>query len=223
MIQSLIKEVVQIEISGKKLTNGTLIDVGSDMIVLFNGVDFVYIPTIHIQKYKVDRNNEYNIKAPSAPPSIIIEEKNEELSFRRILTQAKGSFVEVYATGNQSLHGSIVDIMDDYFIFQSPIYKTVYIPLHHLQWLIPYTQNERPYGLDVDDDFSSKPNHESFAKIFEVQVEKFKNKVVIFNIAGNKNHIGKINQVKEQVVEIQTARMQPVYLNLHHIKTLHLM
>ena len=56
---------------------------------------------------------------------------------------------------------------------------------------------------------------------FEDQVEKFKNKIVVLNIGGNKSHIGKINNVEEQIVEIQSARTSPVYLNLHHIKTLH--
>ena len=96
----------------------------------------------------------------------------------------------------------------------------MYISLNHLKWLIPYTQNESPYGLD-NHNVSLQPNNESLASTFEVQVEKFKNKIVVFNIDGNKSFIGKINKVEDQIVEIQTARTNSIYLNLNHIKTLH--
>jgi hypothetical protein len=220
IIQTLVKQVVQIEVSGKKLINGTVIDLGNDMFVLFNGTDFVYIPLVHIHRFSVDRDNENDIKAPTDFPSINTEKNKEELSFGEVLTQAKGKYVEIYVTGGQPLHGQITSIMNNYFVFQSPIYKTMYITIDHLKWLIPYTQNEKPYGLD-NDNSSLQTNNESLASTFKVQVEKFENKVVVFNIGGNKSFIGKINNVEGQIVEIQTARANSIYLNLHHIKTLH--
>ncbi|WP_342515097.1 DUF2642 domain-containing protein [Sporosarcina sp. FSL K6-1522] len=220
IIQSLINEVIQIEISGKKLISGTVLDVGSDMIVLFNGADFVYVPIVHIQRFWADRNNENDIKAPTEFPSIVAEESKEALSFGEVLTQAKGKFVEIYVTGAQPLHGYITSIMDNYVVFQSPIYKTMYISLNHLKWLIPYAQNERPYGLD-NQSFSFQPNDESLANTLEVQVGKIKNKIVVLNIGGNKSYVGKINNVEAQIVEVQTARTQSIFLNIDHIKTLH--
>ncbi|MFJ7936756.1 DUF2642 domain-containing protein [Sporosarcina sp. NPDC096371] len=220
IIQSLLNDVVKIEVSGKKLLNGTVIDLGTDMIVLFNGTDFLYIPLDHIQSFEVDKDNENGIKAPTDFSSIITGENNENLSFRKVLTQAKGDYVEIFVTGGQPLHGYITSIMNNYFVFQSPVYKTMYISLNHLKWLIPYTHNKRPYGLD-NHTMSLQPNNESLASTFEVQVEKFKNEIVVFNIEGHKSHIGKINNIEEQIVEIQTARNQPKYINLNHIKTLH--
>jgi hypothetical protein len=221
LIQSLVKKIVQIEVSGKKVINGTIIDLGSDMIVLFNGTDFVYIPLDHIQNLRVDHKNEYDIKYPTMIPSINVKENNEGLTLRKSLTQAKGMFVEIYVTSGQPLHGYITNIMNNYFVFNSPIYKTMYITLNHLKWLIPYSQNQLPFGLTDHHNFPGQPTDVSLAKTFETQVEKFKNEIVVFNIGENNNHIGKINNVEEKIVEIQTARTQPVYLNLHHIKTLH--
>ena len=83
IILGLVNEVVQIEVSGKKLINGTVIDLGSDMIVLFNGTDFVYIPLNHIQSFKVDCDNENEIKDPTEPPSIITEENEGGFIFWR--------------------------------------------------------------------------------------------------------------------------------------------
>lgn len=220
IIQSLVKEVVRIEVSGKKLLNGTVVDLGTDVVVIFNGTVFVYIPLHHIQSFEVDKNNEYDIKVPTEFPSIIAEDKNDNLSLRQIITQAKGNYVELYVTGGQPLHGYITTIMDNYFVFDSPVYKRIYISLSHLKWLIPYSKNERPYGLD-NNVIPLQLNHKLLAGTFKEQVEKFKNEIVIFNIEGHKSHIGKINNVEEQIVEIQSARNRPVYINIDHIKSVH--
>ncbi|WP_313891485.1 DUF2642 domain-containing protein [Psychrobacillus sp.] len=220
IIQSLIKEVVQIEISGKKLVNGTLVDLGSDMIVLFNGTDFVYIPLNHIQSFVVDRNNENDIQDPSEFSLIIADENKDDLSFKEVLTQATGKNVEIYVTDGQLLHGHITCIMNDYIVFFSPIYKTMYISMKHLKWLIPYPQNECLYDMNVPNVPVQSNNH-SLAISFEEQVQKYKNTLVVLNIGGNKSYIGKIKNIEKQVVEIQRARSAPFYLNLDHIKTLH--
>lgn len=220
IIQSLVKEVVQLEVSGKNFLNGTVIDLGTDTIVLFNGTEFMYIPLEHIQNFKVDRDNDDNIEAPTEFPSIIPEEDNEELSFRKVLTLAQGTYVEINVTGGKPLHGYITSIKDNYFVFQSPVYKTMYISLNHLKWLIPYAQNEIPYGLDGAP-ITLQLNDESLAGTFEGQLEKFKNEIVVFNVGEHKSHIGKITNVEEQIVEIQAARKQSAYVNMNHVKTLH--
>jgi hypothetical protein len=221
MIQSLVKEVVQLEISGKKLINGTLIDLGSDVLVLFNGTDFVYIPTNHIQCLRSNLTDDIEIKAPTEFPSIIMEDDDKgDLSIIKVLTQAQAEFVKIYVTGSQPLHGIITSIKDNYFVFHSPIYKKMYIALNHLKWLIPYTKNKKPYGLDGHN-FLVQSNNELLASTFEVQVKDLKNKLVIFNIGEKEKHIGKINNVEDQIVEIQTASTYPIYLNLSHIKTIH--
>lgn len=220
IIQSLIKEVVQIEVSGKKLINGTVIDLGSDIMVLFNGADFVYIPLNHIQTFGVVRKDEYDFQDPTEFPSITVGEREEELSLKETLIQAKGKNVEIYIIDGQPLHGQIQRIMNDYFEFYSPIYKTMYISINHLKWLIPYSQNESPYGF-VDKNLPLQSNNESLASTFEAQVKKLNNTMVVVNIGGNKSHIGKIKNVEEQIVEIQRARTTSIYLNIDHIKTMH--
>lgn len=220
IIQSLIKEVVQIEVSGKKLINGTVVDLGSDLMVLFNGTDFVYIPLNHIQSFGVDRNNENDIEDPTEFPLIIANENKDDLSFKEALTQATGKNVEIYVTDGQPLHGHITCIMNDYIVFFSPIYKTMYISVKHLKWLIPYPQSERLYDMDIPKKPIQSNNH-SLASSFEEQVQKYKNTLVALNVGGNKSYIGIIKNVEKQVVEFQRARSAPFYLNLDHIKTLH--
>lgn len=215
-----IGKYVKLEISGKKFLHGLLIDIGSDLWVVFNGYDYLYIPTIHIQNWgflKQDEIDEISFNDEPTP----IYNHNEEISLRKTLTAAKGIFTEIYVTSKQALHGYIISIMNNYFVFYSPIYKTMFISLNHLKWLIPYTNNQRPYGLG-NASLPVNPSNITFARSFEVQIEKLIGDLIIFNIGENEHVMGKINSIKNNFVELITAKEDPVYLNLHHIKTVHM-
>ncbi len=215
-----IGKYIKLEISGKKLLSGLLVDIGSDLWVLFNGIDYLYIPAIHIQNWhflKQDEIDEITFNNEPAP----IYNHNEEISLRKTLTSAKGIFSEIYVTSKQALHGYIISIMNNYFVFYSPIYKTMFISLNHLKWLIPYTTNQRPYGLS-NSSLPVNPSNLTFARSFEVQIEKLTGELIVFNIGENENVMGKIHGIKNNFVELITAKEDPVYLNLHHIKTVHM-
>ena len=221
MIQGLVNRVVWIEVSGKIYISGRLVKLGSDTLVLFDGKDYYYMPLVHIQKMKVDDNEKRDIEIPTDTPSITSEYDKDDISLRKVLTQAKGAFVEIYVTAGKPLHGYITSIMNNYFVFHSPIYKTMYIAIKHLKWLIPYTNSQPPYGLE-NQNFPVPAIHTSLARTFEVQIEKFKNQIVIFNVGESNHHVGKINNIEEQMVELLAARNQSIMINLQHIKTLHL-
>lgn len=211
---------IKLEISGKKYISGLLCDIGSDLWVVFNGVDYLYIPIIHIQNWqfmKQDEIDEITFSDESTP----IYNHNEEISLRKTFTAAKGIFTEIYVTSNQSLHGYIISIMNNYFVFYSPIYKIMFISLNHLKWLIPYSNNQRPYGLS-NANLPVNPSNITFARSFEVQIEKLTGELVVFNIGENENVIGKIQGIKNNFVELISAKEDPVFLNLQHIKTVHM-
>ncbi|MEH7120949.1 DUF2642 domain-containing protein [Neobacillus vireti] len=211
---------IKVEISGKKFIYGLLVDIGSDLWVIFNGVDYLYIPTIHIQNWQFMKQYEIDEITFSDEPTPIYNH-NEEISLRKTLTAAKGIFVEIYVTSNQTLHGYIISIMNNYFVFYSPIYKTMFISLNHLKWLIPYTNNQRPYGLS-NASLPVSPSNLSFARSFEVQIEKLIGELIVFNIAENENVIGKIQSINNNFVELISAKEEPIYINFQHIKTVHL-
>ncbi|MCR2823201.1 hypothetical protein [Lederbergia panacisoli] len=77
-----------------------------------------------------------------------------------------------------------------------------------------------PYNLD-NRNFPTQSTNVLLARTFEVQIEKSINEIVVFNIGKDNNDIGKVTKVEEQIVEIQTARTHPFYLNIDHIKTMH--
>jgi len=215
-----IGKYIKMEISGKILLKGILIEIGSDLWVLFNGLDYLYIPTIHIQNWQFLKEDEIEDIYMTNEPTPIYNH-NEEISLRKTLTSAKGIFSEIFVTSNQSLHGYIISIMNNYFVFYSPIYKTMFISLNHLKWLIPYTSNQRPYGLS-NSNLPVSPSNLTFARSFEVQLEKLIGNLIVFNIGENENVFGKIQSIKNNFIELITAKEDPVYLNLQHIKTVHM-
>ena len=220
MIRNLNKETVKLDISGKKVLEGIIVDSGSDMIVLYNGEDYYYISNNHIHAVKTNGSSENSIIMPTETPDIVLNNNKDDLTLEKVLSRAVGIYCEIYVTGNQALHGYISNIMDDYFVFQSPIYKTIYIKIEHLKWLIPYSNNHSPYKLS-DNDFQVQTFNENLSNTFEKQIENLKNKLVVFNQGENVNHIGRMNNIKGHIVELQTARGNSIYLNLYHLKSMY--
>jgi hypothetical protein len=212
---------IKLEISGNKAINGILIDIGSDLWVIYNGYDYLYIPTVHVQNWKFPKQEEIDEIITLSDDQSPIFSPNEEISLRKTLTAAKGIFTEIYVTSKQALHGYIISIMNNYFVFYSPIYKTMFISLNHLKWLIPYANNQRPYGLS-NASLPVNPSNITFARSFEVQIEKLNGTLAVFNIGENENSMGKIMGIKNNFVELISAKGDPVYINLQHIKTVHM-
>ncbi|WHX98218.1 DUF2642 domain-containing protein [Neobacillus sp. DY30] len=212
---------IKLEISGNKHISGILIDIGSDLWVIYNGYDYLYVPTVHIQNWKIPKIEEIDEIITLSEDQSPIFNPNEEISLRKTLTAAKGIFTEIFVTSKQAIHGYIISIMNNYFVFYSPIYKTMFISLNHLKWLIPYTNNQRPYGLS-NANLPVNPSNITFARSFEVQIEKLMGTLIVFNLGENESYMGKIMGIKNNFVEVSTAKGDPVYLNLQHIKTVHM-
>ena len=76
---------------------------------------------------------------------------------------------------------------------------------------------ERPYNLS-NQALPLQPNSLSLARTFEVQIEKLIDELVVFNVYENDSVCGKVNRIEGNIIEIQTARNNLSYLNLHHLK-----
>ncbi|CAN7169332.1 DUF2642 domain-containing protein [Rossellomorea sp. LjRoot5] len=212
-------EAVIIELTGKKTINGYLIEVGSEVLIVYNGVDYIYISTSHIKNMSVVSKDSIGIDEPSVSPQL---EQEDQLSLRKILTTAKGVFLEIYTTGNQPIHGYITGIMNNYFAFYSPVYKTMFISLQHLKWLIPYSTNLSPYRLSKENLPVNPSNSITLARSFEVQLEKLSGHLVVLNLGVQEEMIGKIERVSDNIMELITAKGESTYLNMQHIQTVHL-
>ncbi len=216
----LIGKKIDVEISGGSFHKGILLDSGLDIIVVYNGKNhsFIYIPFNHVQRLKETSLEEEDF-SNSPPPEKPIE--TDVISFRKALTVAKGLFVQIYVTGNKSIHGYLSSIMNDYFVFHSPVYKSMFISMNHVKWLIPYPQNTTPYLLD-NQKFQLSPPPSTLARSLEEQLKKFENQLVILDGGDNSEKIGFLQKVRNNKITLITAEGEQVYRNVEHIKTIHL-
>lgn len=207
-------QIIEIEVSAKKLITGKLIEYGSDVAVVYNGRCFFYVPVLHIIHIKKSENTEDQIITVAPTP---IGKDDKLISFEKILANALGIFVETYITGNQSIYGYITHIQDDYILFYSPAFKTILIPIIHVKWIIPHL-DKTPYRVNDNPVVSSKA---VLAATFEEQIKKLIGEVVLFDLGKNSDKIGMIKNFENNMVELITGDGQTLFLNLPHIKSIH--
>ncbi len=217
MIQDLIGEQVTVHLSGNTLFNGILTDMGSDIIVIFNGAQYIYIPLLHIHSFNKNKEpNEY----VSQPTNSSIVDDMESISYRKTLTYAKGTFVEIYVTGNLTFHGYITNVLNDYFVFYSPVFKQMFISLSHLKWLSPYHQNIAPFNLSQEK-FPVNPSTMPLLRSLEDQLKREVGKLIVFDGGSNPSKIGLLSNIDQSIIELIVANGDVVHLNLDHIKSIH--
>jgi hypothetical protein len=218
-INNLIGKEVLIEISGNTLFNGILIDIGLDLLVLFNGKQFLYIPLTHLHNMKVNPDPEITTEAPS----LATIEKNMDtgLAYRKILNNSKGRFLEIFVTGNRSIHGYITNVMNDYIAFYSPVYKTVMISMQHLKWFTPYSSQLTPYTLS-NESLPVVPSTIPCARSFDEQLIKYLGQLVVFDLGDNPEKIGLLKNINNNIVQLVSASGATIYWKQYHLKTVHL-
>lgn len=216
---SLIGEKVVIEVSGKRPLSGKLIDVGLDIVVLLHHLRYLYIPFAHVHNLKADVSSGGGSESGGLPDESSIGLQVEELTTAKILQEAKGLFVEIYVSGNKSIHGYLNGVMNDYFTLYSPIYGTVYVSLNHLKWLIPYPTSHVPYARSTGNApmGQSQPN---LGKTFEDTLKKEVGKMAVIDLSGASERIGVIKRVTGGIIDVVDADGNSTLLNLMHVKTM---
>ncbi|MFJ5624256.1 DUF2642 domain-containing protein [Peribacillus loiseleuriae] len=214
----LIGNNVYIELTKKSYFKGILTDVGSDILVLYDGQKFFYIPWLHVRSLQLNSNTNDQIDNPIESS---LAEETESISYRKILTNAKGMFTEISVIGNLSFHGYVLSVLSDYFVFYSPVFNTMYISLSHLKWITPYNKNITPYTLS-NTSLPVNPSNTPLLRSFEDQLKKVEGKLVVIDGGGDPMKIGLLKNVKNNLLEIAIASGETVYLKLTHVKSLHL-
>ncbi|MDQ6601046.1 DUF2642 domain-containing protein [Bacillus salipaludis] len=220
MLLDFIEKNIEVEITGGIVHRGILIDSGLDVLVLYHECThtFLYIPFVQIQRVKeisfIEEDTCFG--TPSEKPIEI-----EAISYRKILLNARGLFVKAYVTGNKTINGYLTSIMNDYFEFYSPAYKTVFISMNHLKWLIPYPANTTPYKLDSRN-VLLKHRSSPLARRFDDQLKKLENQLVILDDGDHPDKIGLLEKVQDNQATLITDEGEIVVWNLEHIKTIQL-
>lgn len=212
-----LSQPVSVTVSGSRVPiKGTLIDLGNDILVLHNGMQFLYVPLVHLQQLSRCPAAEADFGPPPEPP----QEGTAELSYRKVLMNAKGMFSELYITGNQSVHGYVTSIMNDFFVFYSPMYRSLFVSMRHLKTLIPYDDQTTPYSLEQEK-FPVNPTSASLSRTFDQQLKKFEGEFVVLDLGVHPGKIGMLKSVTGNLIELVTADGASTFIHLDHVKTIH--
>jgi hypothetical protein len=217
-MQNLIGKKVEVEVTGKTIFQGILIDLGQDILVLFNGKDYFYIPLLHVHNLRV--NDLIELETNGTDPVSPINDEQTAISYRKTLLNAKGRFVEIFVTGNKSVHGYVTNVLNDYFSFYSPIYKTMLISLNHLKWLTPYQTDLTPYTLDTTA-LPVKPSGITLQRSLEDQLKKLEGSLVVFDIGDHPYKIGLLKLIENNIAELVVASGESVFWKVSHLKSIH--
>jgi len=210
MSHPLMGKPVEVELSGKMLpVNGLLIEKGPDILVIRSESRYYYVPLLHVQQLRPGGSEESEY-APFEPP---FEPQSEPISYRKVLLNAKGMFSEVYISGSQSIHGYVTSVMNDYFVFYSPVYHSIVISLDHLKYLVPYPPHSTPYGL-TPEQFPLKPSPVSLSRTFEQQVRKLIGEFVVLDLGEHPHKIGVLKGLDDGMLAIANASGQTVYISI---------
>lgn len=221
-LEDFVGEYVTVELSGNKSINGYLIDNGLDILAINYENEVYYIPLRHVQNLAFGSPKEGGGAAPSDGDHPFRVEQ-ETISFRKVLQQAKGHFVEIHIAGNIPIHGYLTSIMNDYFVFHSPVYKTIFVTLSHLKWLLPYPEDVTPYALSPEA-IPHRTVPRSLPRTFKDQCQRLSGQLVVFDMGQHANKIGQLKSVDVQtnMVEIIEANGVKHLLNLEHLKAAYL-
>ncbi|MFB9279230.1 DUF2642 domain-containing protein [Cohnella cellulosilytica] len=201
---------------GRHTVTGRLVDQSADLVVLYDGTRFIYVPLVHIAQLT---------RCP--PPIRSAEEIPEpplqpatELSYRKVLLNAKGVFSELYVAGNRTIHGYVTSVMNDFFVFNSPVYRSLYVAMRHLKMLAPFAPLRLPYALERIK-LPARPAA-SLARTFDQQLGKLENEFVILNLGEYPRQIGLLKTVDNHLLELVAADGTSSYMHLDHVRTIHL-
>ncbi|SFL54202.1 hypothetical protein SAMN03159341_10763 [Paenibacillus sp. 1_12] len=216
-LRSLVGKPIELEISGQIHRLGILIDYSPEIIVLFDGTNYLYMPFGHIRNIRLalkslPQSSEYTYQRADT-----ILDGDDELSYRKILNESMGMLLQVYISNNQSVYGYITKVLKDYVVFQSSVYKTLFIPMFHIKWLIPYPENKAPYTLK-NEVLPIAPSQFRLAGTFEEHLKSLEGKMVVFDLGTSTDKIGLLKTIQNQMAEIITADQKVLYWNIHHIK-----
>lgn len=220
-LTSVIGQHIELTISGRpQLDIGLLVDAGDDIIVILRQERYYYIPTKHIHHFRVVPSPEKETEG-TLYGNPLEWAAGESISFRKTLYNARGVFMEVYMTGVHTLSGYLTSIMNDFLVFYSTVFHTVYVPLDHVKSIMPYPANKPPFSME-NERINVKPTGLTLARTFEQQLKKMEGSMAVLDHGEALDKFGILQSVDQGFLTLVMADGEPVIWNIQHIKSVHL-
>lgn len=214
-----LKTCVEVDISGRKIPlAGMLVDVGSDLFVLFDRRDFFYVPLVHLQAFRRAQDDAGEENRQTVPWT-----RENGLSCRQALTNAIGVFCEIDVIGQQPLYGYVVNVLNDYFVFDSPVHNTVYVATRHLKYLaVPSAADAHAVSAWRGRKRSAPPPAVNLPKSFDQQIKKCEGQFVVLNLGGQPDKSGYLRKVEYPMLELVGGKGTASLLHAEHVQTIQL-
>ncbi|WP_433943515.1 DUF2642 domain-containing protein [Paenibacillus sp. SN-8-1] len=211
-----LNQAVELELSGcSERIIGELIDMGSDILVLLSESKFIYIPIHHLQNMNLSPADPQLNDSSSSPSP-----EQDQISYRKMLMNSRGIFTEVSIGNKHSIHGYLTGIMNDYFVFFSPIHGSIYISINHVKYLIPYPPNKTPFNLSQDH-FPVQPAALPVSRTLDQQIKKLEGELIIVNLGEKPSHAGLLKSSDNNILEMIDANGNIHVIHGDHIMTIH--
>ncbi|KQL46320.1 hypothetical protein AN963_15250 [Brevibacillus choshinensis] len=215
-LESMVGKTVDLDISGSIRRTGVLIDYGIDVVVIYDGSNYLYVPFGHIR----------NVRQSATSITAFIESEQDrvqtenDLSYHKILLESQSMLCQIFLSKTLSISGYVTHVYQDYFVFSSPVHHTLFIPNFHLKWLIPYPEISTAH-THSHSSHNTHPSPVKFARTFEEQLKRMIGSIVAFDLGSNPEMVGLLQNVRYHTAEVVTANQKQFYWNLQHIKTAH--
>ena len=100
------------------------------------------------------------------------------------------------------------------------MHQTVYIPVNHVKYLIPYPPNMTPYSLSQEH-FPVQPSGVALSRTLDQQLKNLKDNL-LYLISTNIPTKGLLKSVNDKIIQLVLACGDDIYLHMDHIKSVHL-
>ncbi|MBW7476223.1 YuzF family protein [Paenibacillus oenotherae] len=197
------------EYRGKGM-NGLLIDIGEDYLVLHRESSYYYIALQHLHLLRADLDAQ--MLTPSAP-----QWTASGSTFASLIIAAKGQFIELYLTGQQTLYGRILHIMDDYIVFDTVRHHISYIPAFHIKWFSP-ASSDGFLNTSPDSPATSLPFRQTWIEQLEVELGS----VIVIDLGLRTDQVGRLHAIHQGIIELVTPDGLSKCWHAAHIKSVHL-
>ena len=201
---------IEFDVSGDGKHSGSLVDVGTDIIVVYKESKFYYFPLNHVRHL----THQPNAEGDSSVPELTFTEK---ISYQTILQNAKGFFCEICLSGHQKMDGYMADVKTDYFVFVTPLGKTILIPQFHLKWISPFANNAMPYSLSLGQ-VALQPQQTSFAPTFAEQLKQEEGRIITLDEGLIDSMTGLLQKFEDRILEIVDVDEKKHYFHVQHVK-----
>lgn len=216
-LKTYIGQQVELELSEDMYMHGLLVRVGLDILILYNDTEYIYIPHTNIHCIKLRTSLDTLLYEDCGELPLFQEDPS--ISYRKTLLYAKGQFVKIYVAG-KIIHGYITNVCNDYFVFYSPVYKTMCISLQHVKWLIPYHSGVTPYTLRSEA-LPVTPTSIAMQRSLDEQLKKMQNTLLVLDYGEHPLKIGLLKKVYDGAIQLIAADGQEMYWRISHIQTIH--